>query len=552
MRTAVALAFVASACGDDRAHPPPDPDVTFLTPTEHLTRASLALRGVRPSLDDLRAVDSDPKALPAIVDRYLATPEFGATIRELHNEALLLEIEDPAFTPSPIGDISDKSLSEISRSIFDEPLQLIEDVVLGDRPYTDIVTADYTMADPIVATVWGLPHSASDGWERTAWPDARGAAGIITSTAFYIRYRSAGSNDNRDRANAISRALLCHNFLDSKIELDSSVNLDDPAIVANAIRNDPSCVGCHQALDPLASYLFGFYRGQLPAFAAYPVDLYDPTTEIEWFTATGRPPSYFGQRAEGLAGLGQAIARDPRFTRCAAIHFASYLTETPESDLSPDWITDLAARFVAHGYRAKQLARDIVLSDQFRTAAHADPTVAELVVGYQKLRPQQLARMVRDLTGYAWLGSSATAVGPFVVGPFDYLDDDYVGYRVLAGGIDSFNVTSPVHTMTATSSLVVGKLAYDAAEYVVAHDAAAPADGRTLFTAADVTSTDDASVRAELALLHARIFGELVTPDAVDDELAVFRGVLAGGGDAARAWVITLTAMLSDLRAVYF
>src|SRR5690349_6956592 len=147
MRTVVALGVLAaSACGDDREHPQPDPNVTFLTPTEHLTRASLALRGVRPSLDDLRAVDADPEALPAIVDRYLSTPEFGATIRELHNESLLLEIEDPAFTPSPAGDIAGKSFSEISRSIFDEPLRLIEDVVLGDRPYTEIVTADYTMA----------------------------------------------------------------------------------------------------------------------------------------------------------------------------------------------------------------------------------------------------------------------------------------------------------------------------------------------------------------------------------------------------------------------
>jgi Protein of unknown function (DUF1585) len=551
----LALAVLsASACGDDREHPQPDPAVTFLTPTEHLTRASLALRGVRPSLDDLHAVGADPKALPALIDRYMSTPEFGATIRELHNESLLLEIEDPAYTPPPAGDISGKSLSEISRSIFDEPLRLIEDVVLGDRAYTEVVTADYAMADRIVAIAWGLPHSASDGWERTVWPDARGAAGVVASTAFYLRYRSAGFNYNRDRANAISRALLCHNFLDSKIELDTSVDLDDPDVVANAVQNNPSCLGCHQTLDPLASYFFGFYRGQLPALAAYPVDLYNSALDVDWFFTNGRPPSYFGQPAQGLTGLGQAIAHDPRFARCAAIHFASYLTETQASDLPADWIAQLQTSFVASGYKAKQLARDIVLSDRFRTAAHADPTMAELVVGYQKLRPQQLARMVRDLTGYSWTGYFADQVGPFAIGPVDLLDDDYVGYRVLAGGIDSFYVTQPVHTMNATSSLVVGRLAYDAATYVVAHDADAPADQRTLFTAADVAATDDANVRAELAVLHARIFGELVTPDAsaLDDELALFRGVLAGGGDARRAWIVTLTAMLSDLRAVYY
>jgi hypothetical protein len=180
-------------------------------------------------------------------------------------------------------------------------------------------------------------------------------------------------------------------------------------------------------------------------------------------------------------------------------------------------------------------------------AAHSDPTLAELVVGYQKLRPQQLARMIRALTGYQWLAFSD-------VGPVDYLDDDYLGFRVLAGGIDSFYVTQPVHTMSATSSLVVRQLAYDAAKWVVVHDANRPVDQRALFTAADVAAIDDASVRGELAVLHGRIFGELVSPDddAIDDELALFRGVLATGGDARRAWIITLTGMLSDLRAVYY
>jgi L-ribulose-5-phosphate 3-epimerase UlaE len=41
---------------------PPDPAEVYLTPTEHLVRASMALRGVRPSLEELRAVDADASA----------------------------------------------------------------------------------------------------------------------------------------------------------------------------------------------------------------------------------------------------------------------------------------------------------------------------------------------------------------------------------------------------------------------------------------------------------------------------------------------------------
>jgi hypothetical protein len=545
---------VLAACGTDRGVvPPPDPAVVYLTSTEHLTRASLALRGIRPSLADLRAVDADPGSLPGLVDRYLASREFGATIRELHNQTFLLQIEQLNYTPPPATPITDKTFTEISRSVFEEPLRLIEDIVVTDQPYTRIVTADYMMADKTVAAIWGLPHGDDEGWERTAWTDGRPAAGILSSTALFMRYRSAAFNYNRDRANAVSRGLLCHDFLDGDIQIDTSVNLADPGVVANAVENNPSCAGCHQTLDPLASYFFAFTRGPL-AISGYPADLYNGTQTITWFTTNGRPPSYFGQDAPGLDGLGHAIANDPRFARCAAIHFAAYLTEVDEKDLPADWIAELQSRFVASNYNAKQLARAVVLSDRFRIAAHTDPVAAQGVVGYQRLRPQQLARMLRALTGFSWTRYEHGLAGMFITGPIDYLDDDYAGFRVLDGGIDAFYVTRPVHTMSATSTLVTRRAAYLAAQAVVAHDAAAPVASRTLFTAADVASTDDASVRAELAVLYGRIFSELVAADdpALDAELAVFRGVLASGSDATRAWTITLTGMLSDMRAVYY
>ncbi|MCU0687156.1 MAG: hypothetical protein MUF34_33745 [Polyangiaceae bacterium] len=50
---------------------------TFLSPTEHLVRASMALRGMRPSEAELAQVQADAAAVGAIVDTYLATPEFA-------------------------------------------------------------------------------------------------------------------------------------------------------------------------------------------------------------------------------------------------------------------------------------------------------------------------------------------------------------------------------------------------------------------------------------------------------------------------------------------
>ena len=174
----VAIAALA-ACSEAPAH---DPGAVYLTPTEHLVRASMALRGIRPSLEELRAVDRDADALPAIVDRYLASPAFGATIRELHNEALQLRIQQPNYTMPAAGPLWDRSYTEMAESLYAEPLRLIEDVVMSDQPYTRIVTAGYTMADDIVAAIWGLEHPGGPAWVRTAYPDERGAAGILASS----------------------------------------------------------------------------------------------------------------------------------------------------------------------------------------------------------------------------------------------------------------------------------------------------------------------------------------------------------------------------------
>ncbi len=565
MKTYAALLASVSiaACAADSPPPQDDkppstpisPTVEFLTPTQHLSRASIALRGVRPSLADLEAVDADPAALPGIIDRYLSSPLFGETIKELHNETMLFRVEQPNMTMPDLGVLAGLTASEMNGSVLEEPLRLIEDIVMSDQPYTKIVTSDYTMADRTVATVWGLPHvGAPNAWERTPWPAGRGNGGILASTAFYFRWRSNGDNYNRGRANVISRALLCRDFLGSDIAVDTSIDLSDPDIVANAVVENASCAGCHQTLDPLASYLFRF-RGNIVTanIDAFPVGYDTPDQADRWKRTNKRPPLFFGETADGLGGLGERIAADPRFARCAATHFASYLTEVRESDVSLEWIARLQRAFVDSGFSAKQLAKAVVLSDEFRVSHDTDSALADHLVGFQKLRPEQLSRVLADLTGYRWTVNSPLRLRlPF--GVADLLTGDFVGFRVLAGGIDSYFVTQPVHTMNATSSLVTQQAAAAAAEHVVERDAAAAAADRKLFVAAAVTATGEGAVRAQLVHLHGRIFGELLSPSSpeIDDSYTLFREALDSTGTPRRAWKLTLTGLLADVRSLYY
>ena len=564
MRTGLALLFVClGACTESSTTPPdPTPDpvsptAVFLSPAQHLTRASMALRGVRPSVADLRAVTDDPNAIEAIVDGYLASPEFGQTIKELHNETLLVRVEQPQMTYPPLGPLATITAREMNDGLFEEPLELIRNIVMTDQPYTKIVTADYTMANGVTSVIWGLPHTAGmDTWQRATYPDGRVPAGILSTSAFHHRWRSTGFNYNRGRANEISRSLLCHDFLHADIQIDTSVDLSDPDVVANAVIANKSCAGCHQTLDPLASYLF-VYRGSLAPVGvdAYPVTYYTPAQINRWKTANKRPPMFFGEDTGGMGGLGEAIANDPRFAKCTAQRFASYMSEVSLEDVNGAWVARMQKALVDSNWSAKALAKAIVLSDEFRISHDTDDTRAETTVGALKARPEQLHRMLRDLTGFNWSTTSTLRLrANLPYGTANLLESDFIGFRVLAGGIDSYFVTDPVHTMNATSSLVAKIAASSAADFVVDHDLAAPIAQRTLFSAADVTATDPAQIRAQLALLHARIYGELVDADSpeVDETFALYSESFDATSDRARAWKLTLVGMLSDFRSLFY
>lgn len=567
----LAFLLLAAACtgpgpgGDDSpgddAGVTPSPTAVFLSPTQHLTRASLALRGVRPAVEDLQAVDADPSALGGIVDGYLATPEFGATIREMHDEALLLRVEDNLFTFPGTATYTGHTAYETNDSVFSEALRLIEDIVMTDQPYTKVVTADYTMSNATNAQIWGYTHTGPAAqWTRTPFPDARGSAGVLGIEAMYHRHRSAGFNYNRGRANMISAAFLCHDYAHADIMIDTSVDLADPEVVANAVVQNPSCAGCHQTLDPLASYLFPFrntiqvnqlQRGDID----YPVGGYNAARETAWKQSNKRAPMFFGTTADKLPGLGQAIAADPRFAKCTATRFASYLTEVPAGELDGRWIAHLQATLEDNDFNAKKLAKEIVMSDAFRLASDTDEEIAEGVVGVQKLRPAQLSRMIRDATGFQWTTPNTMRMRNLPYGQPDLLDSDLLGFRVLAGGIDGYYVTTPVHTTTTTSSLVAKALASSAADFVVEHDATAAVADRTLFVKAGIAATDEAQVREQLAYLHARLYGEVVgaTSPEVDETFALFTAAkTAANNNQRRAWKLVLVGMLTDVRALTY
>jgi hypothetical protein len=583
-------------CGSDEPETDPNitdttrptqvaPSVVLLEPAERLNRISMALRGIRPSYDDMVAVEEDPSVLESIVDGYLDDQEFGVTMRDLHADTLLNRWEG-AQVPA-IDALEGVGLSEINASMMEEPLQLIAHVIMRNRPYTEVVTTDVVMADPIVAKIWGIDYTGDEErgeWSATTWNDGRPSAGVVSSSGFHVAHQSCGINNNRGRANHLSRAFLCHDIAYTAVEVDGLVDISQPDNVLDALEEDATCIACHQSLDGLGSYFYGFVT-ILPPFqeiapGEVPLTFYKPENEDDWSTdlsamdrpeevpyGTDRPPSYFGQTGhdyDDLADLGRAIAEDPRFATCAARRFYAYLHEVDLDAVSIDTVAPLATAFVDEGYDAKQLAKSIVMSDDFAAAYADDAATADELVGMKRIRIEQLGRMMEDLTGFRWIvDSDDTSEGydektgkrvPYEFGEVDVTASDRIGFRTMWGGLDSFWILKPSYTSSPASSLVLRRYAAQAAAHVVAHDFAQAQGDRKLLGFVEPDTTNEDPIRAQLARLHARILVELVTPqsDEVERTWLLWKSVYDRTASTSSAWTVTLAAMLQDVKVVHY
>lgn len=534
-----------SSSGETDSEPEPEPE--YLDDDEWLVRISMALRGTRPSAEDLAAVREDPSLIPSFVDAYMEGPGFAETIRDLHNDALHTDIEGSFPSLAPLESVSTYT---IAQSVMDTPLRLIETIVLEDRPYTELVTADTWVVDDIAAAVYGIDDGGS-GWREVPIPGDRPAAGILSDNAFFLRHESAGANYNRGRANAVSSALLCLDYEDTNVEIDSDVDLTDPEAVANAVTTNPACMACHETLDPLASHFFT-YPGNVMNndITGYPVpDFYQPQALDAWEQTNGREPAYFGETTGDIGALGALIAEDSRFTACAARRFYAYFTRTRLDDVPGDTVDALQATFEENDLRARALIREIVLSDAFRIGAASTEESADEVHGYLRARPFQLARLMQDLTGFRWQldFENFSNQGEGIV---DLASSAAIGFQVLGGSGDSVSVFESIDTTNATTSLFLRQLASEAASFAVERDA--DASEPRLLTAGLVTG--EAAVRAQVVELFDRLYGEQIDADSeeADDAWALFSAVHGASNDPERAWKATLTAMLRDLNILFY
>ncbi|MCP5335076.1 MAG: c-type cytochrome [Oceanospirillaceae bacterium] len=298
-----------------------------------------------------------------------------------------------------------------------EPMRLIEYIVKENRPYTEILTADYTMVNYFSARAYNKheqltfrhltnPKYADIPWDPEHYVPVRFTeipqAGLLTQMHFLKTYPTTATNVNRHRAYMVFKLFLDTDLL----EIDGSRTLPDDILVDDPTRNSPSCTGCHQIMDPVASTFRHWQLGTVRR---------SNLNQAKWDQSTILMPGFNGQEMDAnnpapLVWLGKEIAKDPRFARATVKTFFTEMTgaallevpaeNSPQAahalyDFQQQVINDLAAKFIASGYNFKSLIVNLLATDYFNDQ--------DFVGGSSRLLPAQ--RLVRKLQATTGQGS---------------------------------------------------------------------------------------------------------------------------------------------------
>lgn len=529
--------LLLTGCGEPAMLPPDTgsptaPAFVALDAPRLLRRIRLDLNGRLPSTEDLDTVADDPGQLWPLVEGYLDDPLLGDRMVEVWGERWGMLRDDPLIGFVEL-DIEEDQRFAFGRSSYTEPLRLLAHVVVTDRPFAEVVTADYTVANGLLAHAWPLdtPTDEED-WVVSAYTDGRPMSGMLSTNGLWWRHVTDESNANRRRAAAISRMFLCEDFLSRPISFSAlDVAAVDEEAAAAAVLQEPACAGCHSTLDPMAATLFGFWWFEEHNISE--TGYYHHEREALSAQILGVRPGWFGRPLSGLADLGEAVASDPRFPRCITEHTAAALWRREPAVDEHDKITALTEAFADDGLRLKALLRAVLQTDDYQAGdltAEAPDAVAERAVLQRMLSPDQLSDALAEQTGYTW-----TYQGTDIMNA-----DSFGGMRILAGGVDGLSVRAPQQDPGLTWALVTRRLAEAAADHAIQ----SALDGAPPDLLAGV-ALDEAPDEDTLAALHWRLIAEPAGAAWLDAAAALWATVEADAG-ATEAWKTTLVVLFSD------
>jgi len=597
--------------------------VNFADDATVLAHAAVLFAGRNPTGAEAAAASAGPAALRATIRGYMQGPAFDnflaeagmtqfLTLRVVPRDANqgLVAADYPA-----LANIAQADKARFDSAVQREPIELMKFIVNGDRPWTDMVSGNYTVANGVLAQYLGaqiqgsFANAADDNeWRQATIPNVRFGstrehAGVLSTHAWLDSFPTTATNRNRHRI-----FTLANQFLATDVQALAQRPIGGAGNFIVPTVENPGCAACHDTIDPMAAGFQNWaennrflpYRSAggkdiaLPASyrsGSYQKDASGKPFYMEgdnWFRDEKAPgyggasmPSLITGSPTALQWLGQQVAADPRFAMGAVnFWYQAVLGRAPlRAPLDPaaaggasalaaynaqqqDFST-IAANFKAGGYKVKDLLADLLLSSWYRATTATGVTASRAadladVGSYNLLLPSQLNLKLAGLVRQPWTEFAKP----------------YAGLALNYGNFDGSTRITRAKDYTMMQAVTIDRLAATRSCAIAKADFDQPANNRVLFRFVglnDTPATSQAAIVENVQYLHGALWKQ--SASAADPEVqrtvklftdvwndratAPARPVACAYNDTndpnytGRAWAAVLAYMLGDPQFLY-
>ncbi len=287
----------------------------------------------------------------------------------------------------------DSVREDVIKSMKDEMAQLAMAVVKENRPYSEVLTADWTMVDGklevFYGKLWGDQVSIKDPDGGKSWRrierDPR-HSGVLSSPPMLNFFYNG-----RRWAQRTLEAFFCHettpdfDLLDDTVDAGHTVAVpyrDSPDLMpTQTVTEGRACAACHLQLDAVSRLkdrwdYFGAYHETMPGPRPLPI----PQSAL-----------FEGQLVDGLDGLGKALSSSPVFHDCVVNQAWEHMTG--HRFRADEVLTRraLVGEFEAKQLNFKDLLRAIIRTPEYRSMENI-----------KLMKKEQYVRAMGRATDVAW------------------------------------------------------------------------------------------------------------------------------------------------------
>jgi hypothetical protein len=275
----------------------------------------------------------------------------------------------------------------------EEMARLAMTVVQEDLPYSEVLTADWSMLDGNLEVaygrVWGKQRHLDDADAKKSWRKVdRGVqhSGVLSSPAMFNFYYNG-----RRWAQRTLEAFFCHettpdfDLLDDTADAGGTIAIwyrDSPDLMPTAnVTEGRACAACHLQLDAVARVrdrwdFYGRFFDVMPGKRPLPI----PQQAV-----------FDGEVVDGLDGFGKALARSETFHDCVVTQAWTHLLGHRFTSSETAVRQQLLQQFERDGLKFKALLKAIIKTPEYRAKEST-----------KLMKREQYAQAMRASTDVDW------------------------------------------------------------------------------------------------------------------------------------------------------